>query len=174
MGREIHIIDYTESNGKALEDYAMVLRNKSYQYGFHYLPHDIKVRELGTGRSRYEILGQHLGMNTLMVVPNIPVKDGIDAARKVFPRCWFDKDACPALLDALGSYSQEWDDKKGMFRDKPLHNWASHTADAFRMLAVGLKDETSVKVNPVKSKYSHNDPFKKIKPIKSKYNSSFL
>ncbi len=174
VGREIHIIDYTESNGKALEDYAMVLRNKSYQYGFHYLPHDIKVRELGTGRSRYEILGQHLGMNTLMVVPNIPVKDGIDAARKVFPRCWFDKDACPALLDALGSYSQEWDDKKGMFRDKPLHNWASHTADAFRMLAVGLKDETSVKVNPVKSKYSHNDPFKKINPIKSKYNSSFL
>lgn len=154
-GREIQIIDYYENNGMDLEHYALELRKKEYSYGFHYLPHDIKVRELGTGRSRYEVLGKHLGKESLKVVPNLPVKDGIDAGRLLFNRMWFDEIKCQQLLDALGSYCQEWDDKKGMFRDKPLHNWASHPADAFRMLAVGLREKVEVsKSHGISSKYN--------------------
>lgn len=154
IDREIHIIDYYENNGCELDHYAMELRRRPYQYGAHYLPHDVQNREMGTGRSRLELLGQQLGRDKIKVTPNISLKDGIDAARFMFNRCWFDEEKTQPLLDALASYTQEWDDKRGMYRDKPLHNWASHAADAFRYLAVAIKDEVVMKTNPVRSKYN--------------------
>lgn len=165
IGREIHIIDYYEGNNMALEDYALELRRRPYNYEAHYLPHDIKVRELGTGKSRIEILGQHLGRDTIKVVRNIPVKDGIEAVRMMFSRLWFDEVKASKLLDALGSYTQEWDDRRGMFRDQPLHNFASHASDSARMLAVGLQDEIVAQSKPI--------PYRKQIGIKSKYSMSF-
>lgn len=168
-GREIQIVDYYENNGLDLESYALELRRKPYKYGLHYLPHDIKVRELGTGRSRYEVLGEHLGKGNMKIVPNLPIKDGIEAARLLFNRMWFDEEKCQKLLDALGSYTQEWDDKKGMFRDKPLHNWASHAADAFRMMAVGLKDQTDIpKSHGISSKYNRGSSAQSFKSLSKK------
>ena len=151
IGKEIHIIDYYENNNMSLDQYALELRKKPYLYNRHYLPHDIRVKELGTGRSRYEMLGKQLGVGTLDVLPALGLKEGIEAGRKIFPRCWFDKDKCAGLLDALASYTQEWDDKKGMFKDKPLHNWASHASDAFRYLSIGLKDQIVTKSRSIKS-----------------------
>lgn len=178
--RELHVIDYYENNGSELEHYSTELRRRGYDYGKHFVPHDIKVRELGTGRSRYELLGQQLGKDKLYIVPSIPIKDGIDASRKLFQRCWFDTDKCAKLLDALASYTQEWNDKKGMFRDKPLHNWASHASDAFRMLGVGFREETTYRTNSVKSKYNKPGGLSTgtrhqlgSKPVRSKYNSPF-
>jgi len=170
VGKQIHIIDYYENNGYGLEHYTRYLQDKIYMYGTHNLPHDVNVRELGTGRSRYEVLQSLLGRDKIKVVKNVGVKDGIEAVRAIFSRCWFDKEKTAFLLDALGSYTQEWDDKKGMFRDKPLHNWASHPADAMRMLGVGYRDRI---ISPSKGygmkKYKQNqygDLNKTIKKLK--------
>ena len=127
VNKEIHIIDFYEMNGQALEHYFKILDDKKYRYGTHWLPHDARARELGTGKSRYELFKSQLGADKVKIVPVLSVKDGIEATRVTLPRCWFDQEKTVSLMDALGSYSQEWDDKKGMFRDKPLHNWASHS-----------------------------------------------
>lgn len=141
IGREIHVIDFYENNGLSLPDYITMLRSKPYAYGVHSYPHDIMHKELGSGRSRYEIMQNLLGQQNCKVIQNLSVKDGIEAVRMIFQRCWFDEKKCQPLLDALASYTQEWDDKKGMFRDTPLHNWASHASDAARYMAVGFKED---------------------------------
>lgn len=135
VGREIHIIDYYESSGVGLEHYAKVLKEKDYYYGEHLLPHDVEVRELGTGTSRLETL-KSLGIKC-RVVPNQSLADGINAARMIIPKCWFDRDL--EGLEALRLYRREWNDKTKTFRQHPLHDWTSHAADAFRYLAVGLR-----------------------------------
>lgn len=132
-GREIRIIDHYEAAGYGLDHYASVLRGKGYAYGQHFAPHDIEARELGTGRSRLEI-ANGLGIR-FDVLPNLPVKDGIDSARMLLPRCVFDKSKCAVGLDALRQYREKIDEKRGISLG-PLHNWSSHSADAFRYLAV--------------------------------------
>lgn len=138
VNMEIRIIDYYEQNGVALEEHVRVLKERDYLYESHWLPHDVQVKELTTGKSRFEVLAQLLGINSLKMVPNLSIKDGIDAARRMFNRMWFDETNSEQLLDSLGSYQQVWDDKMGMFRDRPLHNWASHAADAFRYMAISV------------------------------------
>ena len=140
VGKEIHVIDYYQNNNAELAHYARVLKEKKYLYKQHNLPHDIKVRELQSGRSRLQML-RRLVNDPVKTVKMMPIKDGIEAARVIFNKCWFDKKKTEELVDALSQYTQEWDDKKGMFKEKPLHNWASHPADAFRMLAVGYREQ---------------------------------
>lgn len=139
VGKELHLIDYYEASGQGLPHYASVLRSKPYAYGDHLLPHDSEVRELGTGKSRVETL-QGLGIQPT-VVPMQEVPDGINAARLMLPRCWIDKTKCERGIDALKAYRREWDEDRKIFRDKPLHDWASHAADAFRYLALGLRPD---------------------------------
>jgi phage terminase large subunit len=128
VGREVRYIDCYKASGEGLDHYARVLQEKGYLYGTHYAPHDIAVREFGSGRSRIETASM-LGIE-FTPVPNMPVKDGIDAARMVLSRCWFDKAKCAEGLDALRQY-RERVDKKGVAHG-PLHDWTSHYADAFR------------------------------------------
>lgn len=134
VGTEKRIIDYYESSGEGLAHYAKVLQDKGYIYGDHYAPHDIQVKELGTGLTRLE-QAQSLGIN-FQITPNIKVDDGINAARAIFNTCWFDKDKTQALVEALSQYHKEWDEKRGVFRSYPHHDWSSHAADAFRYFAV--------------------------------------
>lgn len=134
---EVRLIDYYEASGVGLEHYAKVLQDKPYVYGDHLLPHDVKVTELGSGKSRLETL-QALGVK-VKPVANIPVEDGIDAVRRLLPRCWFDAQRCARGIDALTQYQTEWDDKLHIFKAGPRHDWTSHAADAFRYLAVGLR-----------------------------------
>lgn len=143
VGRETRVIDVLKGEGVGLDYYAKELQQRGYLYGNHYLPHDVEVRELGTGRSRLEVL-RDLGVNAT-VVPNIPVEDGIQAARMLLPTCWFDKAKCKDGIEALRMYRREWDDKRQEFRLKPLHDWTSHYADAFRYFAVGHQERASVK-----------------------------
>jgi hypothetical protein len=96
------------------------------------------VRELGTGRSRIETAGT-LGIN-FDVAPNIPVKDGIDAVRMVLNRCWFDKRKTEVGRDALKQYREKVDEKRGISLG-PLHDWASHAADGFRIGVVALEEQ---------------------------------
>lgn len=124
VGREIHAIDHLKEVGKGLDYYAKVLREKPYVYALHVLPHDIKARELGTGRSRFEVLSELLDAD-IFVCPVHRVDDGINAVRSVLPMMWFDKDKTADGLSSLKNYSRG---KTG----NPLHNWASHDADSFR------------------------------------------
>ena len=99
-------------------------------------PHDIKVTELGTGTSRLEVLWS-LGCSVL-VCPNVPVDDGRQAVRDLLPRCHFDREGCEVGIEALVQYRTEYDAVARVFSKKAVHDWASHYADAFRYLAVGL------------------------------------
>lgn len=134
-GREIRVIDYYEASGYGLDHYAEMLRSKGYKYGQHFGPHDIEVREIGTGKSRREV-AQGMGIN-FDVLPNLPVKDGIDAARMTLPRCVFDAKRTAIGIDALRQYREKVDEKRQISMG-PLHDWTSHAADSFRYLAVSL------------------------------------
>ena len=129
VGRELHVIDHIQNNGQALEYYANILVNRGYTFGGHVLPHDVKVRELGTGKSRYEVLMALLG--NIIICPFHSVEDGINAVRATLRQCWFDKERTGAGLSALSNYHRN---KNG----RPEHNWASHPSDAFRTGAIAL------------------------------------
>ena len=138
IGRSIHVIDYYDARGEGLPHYVQVLQQKGYLYGTHNAPHDIEVRELGSGKSRREI-AYELGVN-FRVVPKLPLEDGIHAAQLLISKCWFDRNACKEGLECLRQYHRAYNQKTRSFRATPVHDWSSHAADAFRYLAVGLRD----------------------------------
>jgi phage terminase large subunit len=138
VGREIHIIDYYETAGEGLPHYIQVLKQKRYIYGKHYAPHDIEVRELSSGKTRREV-ARGLGIQ-FEIAPKVSIEDGIEAARTLLPRCYFDQARCDLGLNALRSYHKEWDDKLGTWKQKPVHDWASHGSDAFRYLALSFRE----------------------------------
>lgn len=138
VGREIRVIDYYEAQGMALDHYVKVLREKPYIYASHLLPHDARVRELGTGKSRLETL-ESLGLRNPIVVPAQSVEDGINAVRLMLPKCWFDVAKCKQGVESLKQYRADFDEKRNVFSGRPLHDWTSHAADSFRYLALGMK-----------------------------------
>lgn len=146
-GGEERIIDYYEMSGEGLPHYAKLLRGQvsgyermaAYTYGKNFAPHDIKVRELGSGKSREET-ARSLGIRFQMVKRH-EVEDGIEAVRSVLGNCWFSQKNCQRGIDALRAYRKAWDDKNKIFQSHPLHDWASNGADAFRMFAMGRKDK---------------------------------
>jgi hypothetical protein len=123
-----------------LQHYANVLQNRGYVYGTHWAPHDIAVRELGSGKSRLDVAAG-LGLK-FEITPRITgaagveVEEGIAAARLLLGRCWFDERKCKAGLEALSHYRRDFNSRINEFKATPVHDWASHAADAFRGLAV--------------------------------------
>jgi len=113
------------------------LSDKGYLYQDHFAPHDIEQRELGTGKSRREI-AYDLGLN-FRVVPKLGLEDGIHAAKMLIPKCWFDRDKTKVGLEALRQYHRAYNERTRTFRATPVHDFSSHSADAFRYLAVGLR-----------------------------------
>jgi len=146
VGREVHLIDYYESSGVELAHYAALVRGKNYLYGGHLVPHDAQARELGTGKTRIETLAS-LGLSTTLV-PAHSVPDGINAVRSILPRAWFDATSCARGIEALKLYRANYDERNRTLRERPVHDWASHGADAFRCLAMGL--DQAAKVRPKK------------------------
>lgn len=135
FGRQLQMIDYhqgIESDG--IPQVIAHLRQKPYVWGKHFAPHDIRSTDLGTGKTRHETAAG-LGWE-FQIVPSLSVDDGINAGRLLFPRLWMDEQKCQPFIDAIGQYRQEWDDKRGMFRDVPLHDWSSHPADMYRYAAI--------------------------------------
>ncbi len=135
IGREVHVIDHCEVVGGGLPDAAAELARRPYTYAAHHAPHDIAQRELGTGKSRLET-ARALGIN-FVLVPNIGVEDGIQAARLFFPRVWFDRERTARGREALATYHRSYDARRKGYSANPVHDWASDSADAFRYLAVG-------------------------------------
>jgi hypothetical protein len=140
LGKERRMIDYYESSGVGLDHYAQVLRDRGYIYRDHYFPHDIAAKELSTGKSRLETL-KALGI-TAQVGEMASVMDGINAVRRMLDQCWFDAERCERGIEALRQYQREYDDKLKDWKLRPLHNWASHGADALRTFATGFTDKT--------------------------------
>lgn len=134
LGAEVRLIDYLEASGEGLAFYVDALKAKPYAYGRHIAPHDIEVRELGTGKSRRET-ALKLGLR-FEVAPAQSLADGIEASRALIPACWFDAAKCARGIEALAQYRREWNDKTRDFKPTPLHDWTSHGSDAFRYGAV--------------------------------------
>jgi hypothetical protein len=147
VAREVRIIDYYEASGVGIDHYVKMLREKPYTYGRHFLPHDADASELGTGKSIRESLAG-LGVRDTSIAPKLSVEEGINAARMLIPRCWFDAKRCREGLEALKQYRKEYDEKLKTFKQRPLHDWASHGADAFRYLAVAIDRATPNKPLP--------------------------
>jgi phage terminase large subunit len=140
---EIRCIDYIENAGVGLEWYIRQLQDRKYTYTEHLLPHDAAARELGTGKSREEVLrSTGLGAKT-RIIPRQSVEDGINAARLCLSNSWFDQKKCLKGIEALKNYERAWDAKNKIFQSRPKHNWASHGSDAFRTLAMGVRHERS-------------------------------
>ena len=137
VGREIHLIDYYESSGADLGHYVGEIGKRPYLYAGHIVPHDAQAKELGTGKSRLEVL-ESLGLKNLLIAPMHRVEDGINAVRTIIPRCYFDARRCARGIDALKLYRAEFDDKLQALKPRPVHDWTSHAADAFRYLALTL------------------------------------
>lgn len=132
---EVRLIDYYEANGEGFGHYIGVLRERGYVYGKHYPPHDIAVRELGTGKSRKETAAS-LGLRFEEPQAPLAVTDGIQAARLFLAKCWFDETKAAKGIEALRNYRKSFNTRLNEFTGTPVHNWASHGADAFRGLAV--------------------------------------
>jgi phage terminase large subunit len=137
VGREIRLIDYIENSGVALDWYARELRDRGHSYAPLILPHDAKARELGTGKSRAEML-EAAGFQC-RVLDALPVDDGIASVRRMLPRTWIDEQRCKTGIQALKQYRTRRDEKRRL-NTGPLHDWTSHCADALRYLMVAYEE----------------------------------
>lgn len=138
IGREIRVVDYYQSPDADIEVCAAAIIAKGYRRGDDWVPHDAKVKEIGTGRTRIETMIR-AGLKPRLV-PDHKVDDGINAARQTLRRCWFNDRACEQGIEALKSYRREWDSTNRTFKPTPLHDWASHPADAFRYLSMAWRE----------------------------------
>lgn len=148
IGQEIHVLDHYAESGVGLEELAGEITKRPYRYGKHWLPHDAKAKTLAAGgKSIVEQMAYFLGNQSLAIVPNLSKQDGIQAARSILPRCYFDtkcdKDGNGGI-EALRQYQRQYDEDKKAFSKDALHNWASHSADAFRMLAVAERGQVAI------------------------------
>jgi hypothetical protein len=144
---EIRVLDHHSSNGQSIPYYTGLLAQKEdefgYKYGYHYLPHDARAKTLASGgKSIIEQISAKIDIKHLKIVPNLSLQDGIQATRLALTRSWFDN-RCQEGIECLRQYQREWDDDKKVFRDRPKHDWTSHSADAFRYLSIVWKDEDS-------------------------------
>lgn len=143
VGKEWHFIRHYENAGFGLDHYVDWIKGLPFTINNHLLPHDAEARELQTGKSRIEYLSGR-GLNC-EVVPRHEVDDGINAVRTTFNRMWFDKTHCARGIDCLRMYRSEFDEKHQVLKSRPLHDWASHSADAFRYGVMGARERTTVK-----------------------------
>ena len=144
-GKEPRLVDYYEANGEGIDHYIKLIKSKGYDYGGHFAPHDIKVREFTSGVSRLET-ARKMGIE-FMTVTNISVDDGIDATRQLLKTVWIDEKRCARGIECVRNYRREYNDKMQEFKPRPVHDWASHAADALRYVALSV-DRMVIKKAP--------------------------
>jgi hypothetical protein len=158
---EVHFVDYVEGTGKAMQYWAQWKQERGYN-GFDYVPHDARQRSYtamgkdGMAKQRIEVMIE--AKLKPIVVPIHAVIDGISAARQVLPRCYFDEERCKQGIECLRQYQREWDDDHKVFKNAPLHNWASHGADAFRCFAMGYKQRPAPAEEPARERGEIQQP----------------
>ena len=139
---EIRIIDHHQgAQNDSIPETVKAIERRPYNWGLDFVPHDARVPELGTGRTRVEVL------TTLRRMPRVVVghhvDDGINAAKITIPRCYFDREKCADGLEALRQYRADFDEKVNAFKNTPKHDWTSHSADAFRYLCMAWRELTA-------------------------------
>ncbi len=139
VGQEIHIIDSYTAQGEGLDHYSRVVEQKAkdgmWQYGKHCAPHDIQVRELGTGAKTRLQMARDMGLN-FEIVPNLSIQEGIEMGRSMWHKLWVDKKNCKFFLKCIENYHRVYNERLNVYSDKPCHDWSSDFADAFRYMAV--------------------------------------
>ncbi len=161
------IIDYFEGHTQPLEYYFQMLDSKPYEYGTIWLPHDAKAKSLQTGRSTVE---QFLEKKyPVRIAPKLSVQHGIDAVRKMLPKCYFDKRRTQDGLEGLRSYHRAYNEVKKVFGDKPQHDWASNPADGFRYLALVCTEKSVIDI-PLTREQRHEEM---CKPVRYTLNQLF-
>ena len=149
VGTEVRLLDYYENHGVGLDHYVKWIKDNDYLKAEHILPHDVRVRELGTGKSRLEML-EESGLE-VKIAPRMGLDDGIQAVRRLLPRCWFNVPKVQIGLNCLRNYRRDYDEKRKIFYERPLHDWSSHGSDSFRYLALGLDEGHSTWSKPINS-----------------------
>ena len=147
VGTEVRLIDYYENHGVGLDHYVKWIKDNDYTKAEHILPHDVRVRELGSGKSRLEML-EEAGLE-IKIAPRMGLDDGIQAVRRLLPRCWFNVPQVQIGLNCLRNYRRDYDEKRKIFYERPLHDWSSHGSDSFRYLALGLDEGHSTWSKPI-------------------------
>lgn len=149
IGFETRLIDFIEVRQTTVAEIIRMMQaaDKSYVYDCDYLPHDAKAKTLASNGKSIEQLLRDSGRK-VKIVPNIGITDGINAARTIFPNCWFDADKCADGINALRHYRYDVDPDTGKFSKRPVHDNYSHAADAFRYLAVAIKDPATMTGGP--------------------------
>ena len=142
---EIRVLEHHSSNGQSVPFYTGLIQSKKYQYGTHWLPHDARAKTLSSGgKSIIEQLSAKIPLESMKIVPNLSLQDGIQASRMALQRAWFDSEKCMDGIECLRQYQREYDEDKKVFRDRPRHDWTSHSADAFRYLSIAWREEEKV------------------------------
>jgi hypothetical protein len=144
---EIRVLDYFEDSMEAAPYYASVLKARGYKYDTIYLPHDADNETAATDLTFAGVMRSN-GFR-IVVLPKLGLEDGINAARMLFPKIVFDADKCQAGLEALQNYKWGYNERMGERKTEPVHDWASHGADAFRYMAqatrIGTEDRPKYK-----------------------------
>lgn len=139
IGMEIRCINYLQDSQQTITHYLTELQKLGYLYDTDWMPHDAQNKTLAAaGRSIEQIMVA--AGRKVRIVPRTPVADSINAARTMFPTVWFDRDKCSDGLQCLRHYQYTVDPDTRLFSKEPLHNWASHGADAFRMLGLMVRE----------------------------------
>jgi hypothetical protein len=147
-GRQIDLFDYHESNLKDIPFYVELLRDKAKQhgikYGTHWLPHDARPRTLAAGGKSIlqqfrDAAHKYPELGRFAICKRLDRQEGIQAVRATLPLCRFHNSHCEAGIEVLRHYHREWDEELQMFKDSPKHDWASHGADAMRVVGLSWK-----------------------------------
>lgn len=144
----VRAIDYEEGEGsEGLPEMIAKVKKKPYVYGRHIGPHDLMATDVGTGKTRIETAK---GLDfQFTLAPDQSIEDGINAVSVWLDHVFIDKEKCKKWIKAMKAYEHEWDEKRGMYKDEPLHNWASHGADMARYAA--LSEKLMTNDNPYKN-----------------------
>lgn len=164
LKNEIRVLDYFEDFGQPIAHYCDVVKNRAatngYRYGKHYVPHDAANELQAAGGRSIVQQADALGVR-MWVVPATSQQNGIEAARKTLERTWFDSTRCEQGLEALRQYQFEFDSERKVYRDKPRHDWASHGADAFEIIAQVWRKPEEIKPPP-KPRFLHELTFQEL------------
>lgn len=141
VGLEFRILEYYENRGCGIDHYAQYVKSKPYVYHQFNLPHDAGHVQLATGKSISKQFQALTGVrcNVSPREQNLSDEVGIQAVRDLLPKCYFDYEGCKDGLKKLELYRRQYDEKREVFKDRPLHDFTSHAADAFRELAKSAK-----------------------------------
>ena len=136
---QLRKIDYWQGSGSdGMPEAIKAIYDKPYIYGYHFGPHDLATTEISTGKNRIDT-ARELGIQ-FRTAPDVSIEEGINAAQVTLGTMIIDKEKCKEWIRAMKNYCREWDEKRGTYKDKPLHDWASHGADEFRYASLVARE----------------------------------